>query len=302
VKCRKALTFVELLVVTAIVAILFVLLLAAIQQSREAARRMACVSNLRQFGLAIANYEQTYGYLPPGTDNSAFSLHVRLLPYFEGEAIYHSLDFGKFYRMPPNDRVLRHNQPTYKCPSSPDQAPTHVRDYTNYVGSAGGGMPRVQNGVIINLGRSGLINSSDILDGKSSTAAMAEAVAYPGSAPGSIITGVGAVFKTFVQHPDLDSLTSACLGGSVYPTHRSLGKDWMSGSIAITRIIHVLPPNSPSCTNGQRIDLGIYSPSSRHPGGVNLLLADSAVRFVSQNIERSVWVALGSRAGAEIIQ
>lgn len=103
----NAFTLVELLVVIAIIGILAGLLLPAIQQAREAARRMSCSSNLRQMGIAISNYELAYKSYPFNGGSSWYSPHARLLPFFEQTQIYNQIDFSvPLFTGPVSARVL----------------------------------------------------------------------------------------------------------------------------------------------------------------------------------------------------
>ena len=127
-------TLVELLVVIAIIGILIALLLPAVQAAREAARRIQCVNNLKQFGLGMHNYLSANGSLPPGSrwardDNGndlnavmGFSLHAFLLPYLEQGGIFENLDFSTTVYGEVNEEMGDKIPNVFVCPSDGRQA------------------------------------------------------------------------------------------------------------------------------------------------------------------------------------
>ncbi len=201
---RGAFTLIELLVVIAIIAILIALLLPAVQQAREAARRTQCKNNLKQFGLALHNYEGTFGMFPmtnaqnylPNTQG--FSPQARLLPYMEQANLQNLLDFtqpaftGPFNSLVPNPQfAVAFATPlqVMLCPSDP--APTQntgaggsIYSGLNYMVSYGSGTGanydlRWRTDGIVYENSNAKIR--DITDGTSNTVIMSESIRSVGA-------------------------------------------------------------------------------------------------------------------------
>ena len=120
---RRGFTLIELLVVISIIAVLVSLLLPAVQAAREAARRVQCVNNLKQLGLAASNYQDVNGSLPPGSFSniwgSDFSCWVRMLPYMEQMPLYNSINFPWNYVFDFNGTLDGTAINMLMCPSDP---------------------------------------------------------------------------------------------------------------------------------------------------------------------------------------
>jgi len=139
---RRGFTLVELLVVIAIIGVLVGLLLPAVQSAREAARRMQCANNMRQFGLAFHNAHDTLGYFPAAcytidsTDLSEFpsaprgnpsrtehSWRVKVMPYMEDNNLANQYDFDLNWWEGNNLVVAQQNVSVYRCGSAPEPDP-----------------------------------------------------------------------------------------------------------------------------------------------------------------------------------
>src|SRR4051794_28633003 len=127
-RSRCAFTLVELLVVIAIIGVLVALLLPAVQAAREASRRSKCQNSLKQIGLALHNYESTFGLFPPGDlsvnkgagDVPQASTHAFILPYLEGGNSYNTFNFSvQVNGNNANSTARIQLIPTYQCSSDP---------------------------------------------------------------------------------------------------------------------------------------------------------------------------------------
>lgn len=172
---RSAFTLVELLVVIATIGILVGMLLPAVQQVREAARRVSCVNNLRQLGLAMQNYESAFGYFPPGFSSTPSGngtapegVHIdpvtwnaapgwgwgaHLLPFIEGNNIHNRIDFENPIWATDHREIIQMQVPVFLCPSSSgDDQPFTIVDDSEAPYSPDGDAPIV-------LGRSHYVAS-----------------------------------------------------------------------------------------------------------------------------------------------
>jgi len=127
---RSGFTLIEMLVVIAIIAVLAALLLPAVQQAREAARRAQCMNNVMQIGVALNNYMMAHEVLPPGTQNSSGPIqsnegggyHMgwisQILPYFEKQYVYENIDFTRSVYDPVNLPARQYQIHMLMCPSA----------------------------------------------------------------------------------------------------------------------------------------------------------------------------------------
>jgi len=309
---RPGFTLVELLVVIAIIGILIALLLPAVQAAREAARRSQCTNHVKQLGLALHNYHDTYKVFPPGVFASRLNLGIptpphsmswmpTLLPFMEQQALFDQL---KPYMASRNSNAFPPQLfntviPTLMCPSDPVKRKTGIVHNPSQADPP----PDYDDGF---HGNYLLCNGSQEVTEANSTD----------------LNGMFYYLSKIDMSGVRDGTSNTVMSSEIRLTPESAGnRDWRGryyradhlSSIFSTR----LPPNTSSADRLRTLEIKatalLYAPAvgsvnpqviyarSAHPGGVNVGLADGSVRFVSETINTQTWQSLGTREGGEPI-
>ena len=315
----KGFTLIELLVVIAIIGVLVGLLLPAVQQAREAARRSTCVNNLKQIGLALHNYNNANNKLPPGGEwrhdlpwasppspnPEQGGVMVRILPYIEQNTLYEQIDFDSNAsvqtQMINGQRLREYVIPTYVCPTDGHEGfVIHAnvkRGFSNYganygpTGAGGNGNP----------------NCSCALNYDS----YRPATGFNQNNPAGPFTRRGNIFQCTFEDV-VDGLSKTIFFGEVRldcSNHANQG--WALSNNGQGLFNTQYPLNYDSCQPDVASAGGDgcgaicnwkteFGYRSQHPGAINFLMGDGSVRGLNEDVDHTALQVLGCRADGKV--
>ena len=300
---------------------------------------LACHNYLSTFQVLPFGKGLNYVHsLPSAATYARWSVHSQLLLYLEQGNLYNAINFGlppetpgmagDVAFMPPYQDPNRENMSacltqvaTFLCPS--DAGGTLLGEWpggNNYLGNLQSwacdlseNFPSTVSPTDQNLGifyYQSAVKIASITDGTSNTAFFSEKIrgtnVNDGDARSDSLVMSGSIALT---PTGIDATYNACQALSPQTTTRLTrrqGMSWVMGEMCCTAYNHVAPPNSKTCAglgfSGNMANMPMQvPPSSRHPGGVNVMMGDGSVKFVKSTVSVATWRALGTRAGGEVI-
>ena len=317
-KSRSGFTLIELLVVIAIIAVLIALLLPAVQQAREAARRTQCKNQMKQLGLALHNFHDVFLHFPGGAQEDVYkspkidatfirgaSWIVFILPYVDQAALYSQYDFTVPYGTAPNGTVVGARAiPAIYCPSGPapkayldPNAGSTTNPSTHYYGVMGPGGPTNPTVVTYNGINYSYTIGNPVTNGCYATdGVLGQYRDNPGSITTEFFTGT-----RDITDGTTNTLMLAELSRNIPSGVTSHYRTWIrgnNGGSGATK--NVTNPINSTFYNGSN-NFNDISFGSNHTGGCHFTLGDGSVRFVSENIDLSLYKALASRKSSEVV-
>ncbi|MEW4565485.1 DUF1559 domain-containing protein [Bremerella sp. JC770] len=287
---RNGFTLVELLVVIAIIGVLIALLLPAVQQAREAARRMSCTNNLKQLGLALHNYHDTHLVFPPaGFAVNRMGWTSVMLPFLDQGPLHDRFVYkAGGYGDPASGKIHlgRNRMNIYLCPSSSQEESKNTDDlergYTlHYLGIAGPKGENPESGEDYEI----MVPTED--------------------GGGQAMQGIMQMDSNHRLRDVTDGTSSTFAFGEQSWNERSNFRSWTRGGTTLNRIILDDAGNVANGINTAYDSSGATgwndtSFGSQHPGGAMFTFCDASVRFVAENIDFGLYLATASRNGGEV--
>jgi prepilin-type N-terminal cleavage/methylation domain-containing protein len=292
-------TLVELLVVIAIIGVLVAMLLPAVNMAREASRRTSCGNNMKQLGIALHTYHDTFRKFPFGWSDRGAGWTTMILPQIEQQTMYDSLGFNEADNWDTdntnNERACCTFIQAFRCPSLsaaafidnqsiPERMPCSYRGVASSTADSDDLSTSVVKRAMSNLDLEGIfytcsaVKMADVFDGLSNTFMVGESYFDTASTDGNSMDFWA------IGSPQIDPCSCSTGLGATEQSE-------FCGSTGVPFNARVLPGVS-----GYVIEL---SYSSFHPKGACFVLGDASVRFVGFNVSAPVYKAAGSRAGSE---
>ncbi len=291
---RRGFTLVELLVVIAIIGILVALLLPAVQAAREAARRMSCGNNLKQIGLGLHNYHDTYKRFPPGGitlgaccgTQSLSNWAIMILPYVEAQTLADRYNNNAANEHSSNQFVRESNLEVYNCPSD-----IHAGKLEMPESGPGAGLNYRHGSYRCMAGRS---NGAGWWDNEDWTA-----IGQPGWK--GVLHTIGNNIRTAESLATVTdgSSNTLAVGEMTTRTRSRRGTFWAytytsynsSDAVPEARTLLADYDKCVSIGGAGADNTCKRSWGSFHPGGLQFTLCDGSVRFLPRTIDMNVWVA-----------
>ncbi len=338
---RRGFTLIELLVVIAIIAVLIALLLPAVQAAREAARRTQCVNNFKQLGLAIQNYADVNGSLPPSSTSgfpagvmmNNFSMKVRFLPFIEQQTLFNAFNQSIVYNAVQNGTATATNISAFLCPSDGIRVDRGMASYsghdfgdTNYANNLGNCPTLSGNkleGPAYTIGANlfgPVVTLATITDGLSNTAMHSETLKGSGTAkagPNALYVSSdsfswsGSITPTITGnlYTTLQRLAADCQASKTFAKFATRGYSWSYEMVGVGGgYAHINTPNKKACvfSNNNSDPPGssissLIGAQSYHPGGVNVGFLDGSVKFVKDSVNPQTWWSISTTSGGEVV-
>jgi prepilin-type N-terminal cleavage/methylation domain-containing protein/prepilin-type processing-associated H-X9-DG protein len=314
---RRAFTLIELLVVIAIIGVLVALLLPAVQAAREAARAAQCKNNLKQIGLAIQNYHSAKNVLPMSTTvglghGNFHGVFALILPDLEQTAVYSTYNFMVENYAPANSTAVSTTIASFVCPSMPNPMPksgASVPYQVAYAATANTGTYPATVSWSFGPGHYGAnwggVHQAPYVDPQTTYANKDGGYRGPMTAVSVAFSPIGPTAAATSRNWRLDQLKDGTTNTIAFGEKRD-GYGWAVGGYGGSEFdVWISPayippapvPNAPT----QPTDYSVAYSGSYHPGGAHFAFCDGSVRWVKASTNQTVWYALTTRDGREVI-